>query len=146
MSTASQKSPSLVAVTTRFVPAESFAVRVQVGFLARTARSLRIRQISAPSWGKTFLPVATLPPVGTHEPKGSSVQQNTFMKTLTVETSKGTKTYTLSQTPQGYDVQKVTGFFGSKKLVGHGSNVENAVLVARVDAGDSIVRSTKLRG
>ena len=63
MSTASQKTPNTVVVTARFVPAESFAVRVQVGFLSRSARSLRIKQISAPSWGKTFLPVATLPSV-----------------------------------------------------------------------------------
>ncbi len=67
-------------------------------------------------------------------------------KTLTVETTKGTKTYTLSPTSQGFDVCRVEGFFGSKRNVGHGSNVENAILIARLDAGDSIVRSTKLRG
>ena len=70
------------------------------------------------------------------------------MKTLTVETSKGTKTYSLSPTSQGFDVYRVSsGFFSSsQKLVGHGGNLENAVLIARVDAGDSIVKSTRLRG
>jgi hypothetical protein len=64
MSTAPQKSPSPLVITARFVPAESFTVRVQVGFLSRSARILRIKQISAPLWGKTFLPVAALPPIG----------------------------------------------------------------------------------
>jgi hypothetical protein len=63
MSTTSQKSPGPLAVTARFMPADSFAVRVRAGFLSRSARRLRVKQISAPSWGKTFLPVATLPPV-----------------------------------------------------------------------------------
>ena len=69
-------------------------------------------------------------------------------KTLTVETTKGTKTYALSPTSQGFDVYRVAaGFFSSsKRNVGHGSNLENAILVARLDAGDSIVRSTRLRG
>ena len=67
-------------------------------------------------------------------------------KTLTVETTKGTKTYTLSPTSQGFDVYRVEGIFGSKRNVGHGSNLENAILIARMDAGDSIVRSTRLRG
>jgi hypothetical protein len=69
------------------------------------------------------------------------------MKTLVITTNKGlTKTYTLTPSSQGYDVQKVTGYFGSKTLVGHGSSLENAVQVARMDCGDSGVRSTKLRG
>jgi hypothetical protein len=69
------------------------------------------------------------------------------MKTLVITTNKGaTRTYSLTPTSQGYDVQKVTGFFGSKTLIGHGSSLENAVQVARLDCGDSIVRSTKLRG
>ena len=67
-------------------------------------------------------------------------------KTLTVETTKGTKTYTLSPTSQGFDVYRVEGFFGSKRNVGHGSSLENAVLIARLDAGDSTVKHTKLRG
>jgi hypothetical protein len=69
-------------------------------------------------------------------------------KTLTVETTKGTKTYSLSPTSQGFDVYRVvSGFFSSSKRdVGHGSNLENAILIARLDAGDSIVRSTRLRG
>lgn len=69
-------------------------------------------------------------------------------KTLTVETTKGTKTYTLSPTSQGFDVYRVqSGFFSSSKQnVGHGSSLENAVLIARIDAGDSIVKSTRLRG
>ena len=66
-------------------------------------------------------------------------------KTLTVETTKGTKTYTLSPTSQGFDVYRVQGFFGSKRNVGHGSNLENAILIARLEAGDSIVKSTRLR-
>ena len=69
------------------------------------------------------------------------------LKKLTVETSKGVKNYVLTPSSQGYDVQLITGFFGgSKKTVGHGSSVENAVLIARLDAGDSIVKSTKLHG
>jgi len=68
------------------------------------------------------------------------------MKTLTVETNKGTKTYTLSPASQGFDVYRVEGFFGSKRNVGHGSSLENAILIARLDAGDSTVKSTKLRG
>jgi hypothetical protein len=68
-------------------------------------------------------------------------------KTLTVDTTKGTKTYTLSPTSQGFDVYRVgSGLFSSKRNVGHGSNLENAILIARLDAGDSIVRSTRLRG
>jgi len=68
------------------------------------------------------------------------------MKTLTVETTKGTRTYTLSPTSRGFDVHRVEGFFGSKRSVGHGSNLENAMLIARLDAGDSTVKSTRLRG
>lgn len=67
-------------------------------------------------------------------------------KTLIVETTKGTKTYSLSPTAQGYNVYRAgSGLFG-KTCVGHGSSVENAVLIARIDAGDSTVKSTKLRG
>ena len=70
------------------------------------------------------------------------------MKTLIVETTKGTKTYSLSPASQGYDVYRVeSGFFSSsKRNVGHGSSLENAILIARLDAGDTIVKSTKLRG
>jgi hypothetical protein len=69
-------------------------------------------------------------------------------KTLTVETTKGTKTYTLSPGDQGFEVYRiVSGFFSSsKKCVGHGSSVENAILIARLDAGDSTVKATRLRG
>jgi hypothetical protein len=69
-------------------------------------------------------------------------------KTLTVETTKGTKTYSLSPNGQGFEVYRVeSGFFSSsKRNVGHGSSLENAVLIARLDAGDSIVKSTRLRG
>jgi hypothetical protein len=74
--------------------------------------------------------------------------KNMKPKTLIVETTKGTKTYSLSPDGQGYDVHRVeSGFFSSaKKYVGHGSSVENAILTARLDAGDSIVKSTRLRG
>jgi hypothetical protein len=70
------------------------------------------------------------------------------MKTLTVETTRGTKTYSLSLSSRGYDVYRVeSGFFtSSKRNVGHGSSLENAILIARLDAGDSTVKSTKLRG
>jgi hypothetical protein len=69
------------------------------------------------------------------------------MKTLVITTNKGlTKTYVMTPTSQGYNVQKVTGFLGSKTLVGHGSSLENAFQVARMDCGDSGVRSTKLHG
>lgn len=70
------------------------------------------------------------------------------MKTLQVQTRSGTKTYYLQPSSQGYDVFRVTpGFFSSgKKFIGHGGNIENAILVARVDAGDATVTSTRLRG
>jgi hypothetical protein len=69
-------------------------------------------------------------------------------KTLTVETTKGTKTYPLAPSAHGYEVYPVEcGFFSSsKRNVGHGSSLENAILIARLDAGDSIVKSTRLRG
>ena len=69
-------------------------------------------------------------------------------KTLIVETTKGTKTYTLSPTSQGFDVYLVESrfFSSSKRNVGHGSSLENAILIARLDAGDSTVKSTRLRG
>jgi hypothetical protein len=69
-------------------------------------------------------------------------------KTLTIETTKGTRNYSLSPTSHGFEVHRVgSGFFcSSRKYVGHGSNVENAILIARLDAGDSTVKSSKLRG
>jgi hypothetical protein len=68
-------------------------------------------------------------------------------KTLTVETTKGIKTYCLSPASQGFEVHRVeSGFFSSaRKYVGHGSSAENAILIARLDAGDSTVKSTRLR-
>ena len=36
-------------------------------------------------------------------------------KTLIVETTKGTKKHVLAPNSQGFDVQKVTGFFGSEE-------------------------------
>jgi len=70
------------------------------------------------------------------------------MKKLVIQTSNGTRNYSLFPTSQGYDVYRVVpGFFSSsKRLVGHGSNTENAILVARTDAGDSTVKSTRLHG
>jgi hypothetical protein len=70
------------------------------------------------------------------------------MKKLEIQTTKGTRNYSLSPTSQGFEVYRLeSGFFtSSRKFVGHGSNVENAILVARMDAGDSIVKSTKLHG
>ncbi|MCX6923689.1 MAG: hypothetical protein NT154_10855 [Verrucomicrobia bacterium] len=69
-------------------------------------------------------------------------------KTLTVETTNETKTYSLSPGGQGFEVHRIrSGFFSpSRTYVGHGSNVENAILIARLDAGDSTVKSTRLRG
>jgi hypothetical protein len=69
------------------------------------------------------------------------------MKTLVIETTKGTRTYALSPKDGGFNVHKSSGgFFGaSRKLVGHGSSLENAVFIARLDAGDSTVRSTRLK-
>jgi hypothetical protein len=70
------------------------------------------------------------------------------MKKLVIETTRGEKNYSLSPASQGYDVYRVVpGFFSSsKRLVGHGGNVENAILIARLDAGDSTVKSTRLHG
>jgi hypothetical protein len=69
-------------------------------------------------------------------------------KTLAVATTKGTKTYSLVPDGRGFNVYRVeSGFFSSSRRdVGHGSNLENAILIARLDAGDSIVKSTRLRG
>jgi hypothetical protein len=69
-------------------------------------------------------------------------------KTLIVETTKGTKTYSLAPGARGCDVYRVqSGFFSStRRNVGHGSGLENAILIARLDAGDSTVKSTGLRG
>jgi hypothetical protein len=69
-------------------------------------------------------------------------------KTLTVETTKGTKTYSLTPAAHGFEVHRLKhGFFScSREYIGHGSNAENAILIARLDAGDSSVRSTKLHG
>ena len=69
-------------------------------------------------------------------------------KTLVIETTKGTRHYVLEpDSRHGYTISRVThGFFGSStKHVGHGSSVENAVMVARLDAGDSTIKSTRLR-
>jgi hypothetical protein len=69
------------------------------------------------------------------------------MKKLIIETSKGTKTYQLSPDARGFDVYRVTtGFLSdSRKYVGHGSSLENAVAIARMDVGESIIRGTKLK-
>ncbi len=69
-------------------------------------------------------------------------------KTLIIETTKGTRHYKLvADSRHGYEVSRVThGIFGSSsKSIGHGSSVENAVMIARLDAGDSTVKSTRLR-
>ena len=70
------------------------------------------------------------------------------MKTLVIQTKTGEKTYSLSSSGGGFDVHRTkAGFFGSSKtFVGHGGSLSDAVLVARVDAGDSTVKSVKLRG
>ena len=70
-------------------------------------------------------------------------------KQLTVETTKGTKHYRLNEDAKGgFSVYRVyPGFFGSStRRIGHGSSIENSVLVARLDAGDSTVTATRLRG
>ena len=66
---------------------------------------------------------------------------------LQIETTKGgTKNYSLSQTARGVDVYRIGGgFFGSSsKFIGHGHDTAAAVLVARVDAGDSTVRAVHI--
>ncbi len=71
------------------------------------------------------------------------------MKTLVIETrNNGTKNYSLTPSGGGYDVHRTkAGFFGSSKtFVGHGGSQQDAILVARVDAGDSDVKNVRLRG
>lgn len=69
------------------------------------------------------------------------------MKKLVIETSKGTKTYQLKPASKGYDVYRVTSGFlsDSHKYVGHGSSLENAVSIARMDVGESLIRGTRLK-
>jgi len=69
------------------------------------------------------------------------------MKKLVIETTKGTKTFQLSPNARGYDVYRVTSGFLSdtRKYVGHGSSLENAVAIARMEVGESVIRSTKLK-
>lgn len=69
-------------------------------------------------------------------------------KTLIIETTNGTKTYSLLPDGRGFEVHRLEpGFFSSsKKYAGHGSSLENAILIARVHAGDSTVKSSRLRG
>ena len=69
------------------------------------------------------------------------------MKKLVIETTKGTKTYHLTPDAHGYDVYRVSSGFlsDSRKYVGHGSSLENAIAVARMDCGESVIRGTKLK-
>lgn len=69
------------------------------------------------------------------------------MKKLVIETNKGTKTFQLTPDARGYDVYRVTSGFLSdtRKYVGHGSSLENAVAIARMEVGESVIRSTKLK-
>jgi len=68
------------------------------------------------------------------------------MKKLEVKTKKGTRNYDLSPAGSGFDVQRVDwGLLSSKKtFIGHGGSLSDAVLVARVDAGDHLVTTTRL--
>ena len=70
------------------------------------------------------------------------------MKTLVIQTATGEKTYSLTPSGGGFEVHRTkAGFFGSSKsFVGHGGTLHDGVLIARVDAGDSTVKSVKLRG
>lgn len=71
------------------------------------------------------------------------------MKTLILKTTSGEKTYSLTPSGGGFDVHRTkAGFFGTSKtyLVGHGGTLADATLIARVDAGDSTIKSVKLRG
>ena len=70
------------------------------------------------------------------------------MKTLLIQSTTGEKTYSLTPSGGGFDVHRTkAGFFGSSKsFVGHGGTLQDGVLIARVDAGDSTVKSVKLRG
>ena len=74
--------------------------------------------------------------------------KNEIMKTLIIQTNSGTKNYSLTPSGGGYDVHRTkAGLFGSSKtFVGHGGSLQDAVLVARVDAGDSDVKHVSLRG
>ena len=80
-----------------------------------------------------------------HKHKNTAIMKP---KILIVETTRGTKTYSLSPGAQGFEVYRLeSGFLtSSKRNVGHGSSLENAVLIARLDAGDSTVKLTRLRG
>jgi hypothetical protein len=44
-----------------------------------------------------------------------------------------------------HSVYRVEDLVGSKRNLGHASNLENAILIVRPDAGDSIVKSTRFR-
>lgn len=66
---------------------------------------------------------------------------------LELKTTKGTLNYNLAQTSRGVDVYKVQGgfFTSATRFIGHGHDVPAAILIARVDAGDSTVRTVHLR-
>jgi hypothetical protein len=70
------------------------------------------------------------------------------MKKLLIKTNTGEKTYSLPPSGGGFDVHrtKASLFGSSKTFVGHGGSLSDAVLVARVDADDSTVKSVKLSG
>ncbi len=71
------------------------------------------------------------------------------MKTLIIETkTSGTKNYSLTPSGGGYDVHRTKAGFlsSSKSFIGHGGNQQDAVLIARMDAGDSNIKHVSLRG
>lgn len=71
------------------------------------------------------------------------------MKKLVIETrTGGTKNYSLTPSGDGIDVHRIkSGLFGaSKTLVGRGGSQQDAILIARLDAGDSDIKTVSLRG
>ena len=70
-------------------------------------------------------------------------------KRLILITTKGTKTYHLVPDGHGLNIYRITsGFFtDTKDLIGHGSDLNNAVQGARMDAeaGDSRIKSSEMR-
>lgn len=68
------------------------------------------------------------------------------MKKLEINTTNGTKNYQLTPRDGGFNILRTAGFFGGSKLIGHGSSLQNAIFLARLDAGDTTVRSVKLKG
>ena len=92
-------------------------------------------------------------PAGTFHGE-DSVPAGTFHgahKSLTVTTTKGAqKVYSITSAGSGpgYNVHRMEpGLFGStRRFIGHGGSLPNAVLIARMDVGENLVKSTKLYG